>query len=77
MSFKTLEIVVLERDLPEREPRKGDLGTVVHVYENEGLEVELVTAASRTEALVTLQDCDVRAVGDSDLVSVRPIRRSA
>jgi len=77
MSFKTLDTVVLERDLPEHALRKGDLGTVVHVYENGGLEVEFVTAAGQTEALVTLRDSDVRPVGDFDLVSVRPARRSA
>jgi hypothetical protein len=77
MRFKTLDTVVLERDLPEHSLRKGDLGAVVHVYENGGLEVEFVTAAGRTEALVALRDSDVRAVAESDLVSVRPFRRSA
>ena len=77
MDFKTLETVVLERDMPEHGLRKGDLGAVVHVYDGGGLEVEFVTAAGRTEALVSLRSSDVRAVADFDLVSVRPFRRSA
>ena len=77
MKFKSLETVVLERDMPEHGLRKGDLGAVVHVYENGDLEVEFVTAAGRTEALVALRNSDVRAVADFDLVSVRPFRRSA
>ncbi len=77
MEYKTLDTVVLNRDLPERGLRKGDLGAVVHVYEPEGLEVEFVTASGRTEALVSLLASDVRAVGESDLVSVRTFRRSA
>jgi hypothetical protein len=77
MEHKTLDTVVLKRDLPEYGLRKGDLGAVVHVYEPEGLEVEFVTASGRTEALVSLLASDVRAVGESDLVSVRTFRRSA
>ena len=77
MEYKTLDTVVLNRDLPEYGLRKGDLGAVVHVYDPEGLEVEFVTASGRTEALVSLLAYDVRAVGESDLVSVRTFRRSA
>lgn len=77
MAFKVLETVVLERDMPDYGLRKGDLGAVVHVYASGGLEVELVTAAGRAGAVVSLRDSDVRAVADSDLVSVRTFRRSA
>jgi Domain of unknown function (DUF4926) len=77
MEYKTLDTVVLNRDLPEYGLRKGDLGAVAHVYEPEGLEVEFVTASGRTEALVSLLASDVRAVGESNLVSVRTFRRSA
>ncbi|MBI1850440.1 MAG: DUF4926 domain-containing protein [Planctomycetes bacterium] len=78
MRFKVPDTVVLERDLPDLGLRKGDLGAVVQVYEPDGLEVEFVTAAGTTEALVTLNVNDVRAVRNSDLMSVRPFsRRSA
>ena len=78
MKFNTLDTVVLNRDLPDQGLRKGDLGAVVQVCAPDGLEVEFVTASGRTEALVTLKVTDVRAVGDSDLVSVRRFtRRSA
>ena len=77
MGFKTLETVVLERDMSDYGLRKGDLGAVVHVYDGGGLEVEFVTAAGQSGAVVSLRDSDVRAVADSDLVSVRPFRRSA
>ena len=71
MNFKTLDTVVLTRDLPEHGRQKGDLGAVVQVYEPDGVEVEFVTASGRTEALVTLKIDDVRHVVDSDLISVR------
>lgn len=77
MRFKLLDTVVLDRDLPEHGLRKNDLGAVVEVYEPDGLEVEFVTASGRTQALVTLREGDVRAVADEDLISVRPIDKSA
>jgi hypothetical protein len=77
MKFKQLDTVVLDRDVPESELRKGDLGAVVQIYEPDGLEVEFVTASGRTQALVTLHLSDVRAVMDEDLVSVRPLHRGA
>lgn len=77
MRFKLLDTVVLDRDLPDRGLRRGDLGAVVQIYEPDGLEVEFVTASGRTQALVSLTVGDVRAVGDDDLIAVRPFGRSA
>lgn len=75
MTYRHLDTVVLDRDLPEHGLRKGDLGAVVEVHEPDGLEVEFVTASGRTAALVTLSFQDVRPAADDDLISVR--RRSA
>jgi hypothetical protein len=77
MNFKPLDIVVLNKDLPRAGLKLGDLGAVVEVYEPDALEVEFVTASGKTEALLTLGVADVRAVGDTDLVSVRPYSRTA
>lgn len=73
MEFKPLETVVLERDLAENGLKKGDLGAVVQVYEPDGLEVEFVTAAGKTKALLTLTVRDVRPVRDTDLIAVRSV----
>ncbi len=73
MRFKTLDVVVLERDLQDHGLRKGDLGAVVQTYEPDGLEVEFVMAAGRTKAVVTLTRRDVRAVADTDLIAVRSL----
>jgi hypothetical protein len=77
MEFRTLDVVVLGRDLPSHRLRKGDLGAVVHVYSPDGLEVEFVTAAGKTKAVVTLSKTDVREVRDTDLISVRSIEAPA
>lgn len=73
MRFDELETVVLARDLPEHGLREGDLGAVVQVYEPDGLEIEFVTAAGKTRALVTLGVGDVRKVRDTDLIAVRSV----
>jgi len=77
MTYRLLDTVVLNRDLPEHGLRRGDLGAVVEVYAPDGLEVEFVTASGRTVALVTMRGEDVRPVADDDLVSVRSCRHSA
>ena len=77
MKFKTLDTVVLDCDLPDHGLQKGDLGAVVQIYRPDGLEVEFVSAAGQTEALLTLKERDVRAVAANDLVSVRRLNRSA
>lgn len=77
MTYKATDIVVLDRDFPEFGLRKGDLGAVVQIYEQDGLEVEFVTASGQTEALVTVKKSDVRPVADSDMVTVRPFRRAS
>jgi Domain of unknown function (DUF4926) len=42
MKVHKLETLVLERDIPERGLRKGDLGAIVELYEPDGLDVEFV-----------------------------------
>jgi hypothetical protein len=77
MDYSSLETVVLDRDLPDHGLKRGDLGTVVEVYEPDGIEVEFVTASGRTGALLTLEVADVRRVADTDLMSVRQFAPSA
>lgn len=77
MDYKPFDSVVLTRDLPAEGLRSGDLGAIVEIYEPDGFEVEFVTASGRTGALVTLRSTDLRPVADSDLVTVRKLRRIA
>lgn len=77
MAFQILETVVLARDLPAHGLKAGDLGAVVHVYAPDGVEVEFVTAAGKTQALLTLREADLRRVEATDLVAVRRLPKSA
>lgn len=71
MDFALLDTVVLNRDLPAHGLRAGDLGAVVEVYPDNGVEVEFVRASGSTKALVTLKPSDLRAVAASDILAVR------
>jgi len=71
MEFERLECVVLVRDILEYGLRAGDLGTVVEVYPEGGLEVEFVTGSGMTQALLTLSEQDVRRIDSHDLLTTR------
>jgi len=75
VNFHVLDSVVLERDVPEHGLRKGDLGTIVEVYQPDGLGVEFVVVSGETVAVVTLAARDVRRVSPEDLLTVRSVRR--
>lgn len=76
MTLALLDTVVLTRDLPESGLRSGDVGAIVEVYED-AYEVEFVTGAGRTQALLALSEADLRRIGSGDLLTVRPFSQSA
>lgn len=71
-TFRELDTVVLDRDVPELGLQKGDLGAIVHVHDSDTFEVEFVRASGETQALVTLKAPDLRATTDHDIPAVRP-----
>ncbi|MFQ5874050.1 MAG: DUF4926 domain-containing protein [Dehalococcoidia bacterium] len=71
MKLDELECVVLTHDVPEYGLRAGDLGTVVQVYPEGGVEVEFVKGSGHTQALLTLTERDVRKIESQDLLSTR------
>ena len=73
MTFALLDTVVLTRDLPQDGLRPGDLGAVVELYGDDGVEVEFVQPSGDTKALVTLKTTDLRSVSEGDILAVRPL----
>jgi hypothetical protein len=51
--LQLLDVVVLDRDLPEHNLRRGDLGTIVHLHDANAMDVEFLNASGGTQALVT------------------------
>lgn len=69
-----LDTVALTRDLPEQGLACGDLGAVVHVYQDRrAYEVEFVTLTGATLAVVTLEASDVRPLRDREIAHARQV----
>lgn len=71
MKFEKIECVVLTHDIHNHGLRAGDLGTVVEIYPEGGLEVEFVRGSGFTQALLTLTEHDVRKIDPFDLSTTR------
>jgi hypothetical protein len=72
--IKEFDRVVLIVSLPEKRLMKGDVGTVVMVYNNnEGYEVEFFTLDGNTFAVETLKASDIRPVKNNELPHVREV----
>ena len=73
-----LDTVVLQRDFPEHSLKQGDIGAVVHCYQNgAAYEVEFVTAEGKTVALLTLTASDIRPMADTEILHARKLTESA
>jgi len=73
MKYKNYEIVVLEKDVLAHGLKCGDTGTIVELYEPDGVEVEFVNGAGGTKAVLTLNENDIRHLSESDMLAVRPV----
>jgi hypothetical protein len=72
--IKEHECVVLLQDLPENSLKAGDIGTVVHIHKGRtGYEVEFITLAGQTVAIVTLLPGQLRPISRHDLAHVRDL----
>ncbi len=71
MTFREHDIVVLTAARPEAGLKPGDVGTVVHCYDEASAEVEFTTAAGDTIAVVTLPIAQLRAPTAMDVAAVR------
>lgn len=68
------ELVVLTNPLPEHGLETGDVGTIVHIYEDsKAYEVEFVTGSGETVAVVTLPPEAIRPVDTTEILHVRKI----
>jgi hypothetical protein len=65
-------LVVLDCDLEHEKLHRGDVGTVVHVYEHgAAYEVEFVDGGGATVALITVDAGDVRRILPGEVLHAR------
>lgn len=70
--FDELDTVVLTHDIAKYKLKKGDLGTVIHLYHGEkAIEVEFVAASGKTIAVLTLGSKDIRPMANHEILHVR------
>jgi len=68
------DCVVLTQDVPEEGLQAGDIGTVVHIHQGgAGYEVEFMTLAGETLAVVTLLPAQIRPIARWDVAHVREL----
>lgn len=64
--------VVLTEPLAEEGLEAGDVATVVHVYpDGAAFEVEFVTLAGETEAVVTVEAAQIRPISAREIAHAR------
>ena len=69
-----LDLVALKRGVTEHGLRKGDVGTVVHLYaDGQAFAVEMMTGDGATVAVLTLPLTDVRPLGSQEILHVREV----
>jgi hypothetical protein len=69
-----LDTVVLTHDVQEYNLQKGDIGAVVHCYEDGCLyEVEFISGEGNTIAVVTLNNKDIRLMRQREILHVREL----
>jgi hypothetical protein len=72
--IKEHDSVVLTRNLPHEHLQSGDIGVVVYVHKgSRAFEVEFITYAGKSLAVVTLEAADIRPVNTRMLPHMREI----
>lgn len=73
--LKEHDRIVLTSDIPEESLKAGDVGTIVHVYENgNAFEIELLALDGHTAAIATVPASQVRSVTARDITHARQYR---
>lgn len=71
MNVNLLDTVILQKDFPEYGLKYGDIGAVVELYGTAAMEVEFVTTTGETQALLTLEDNDIRLAKPDEIPTAR------
>ncbi len=72
--MRELDTVVVNKDIPDHGIERGDIGVVVHTYEDKSaVEVEFVSGEGTTLGVITLQSEDVRLMKKDEILHVREL----
>jgi len=72
--IRELDLIVLSHNIDEYGLKVGDVGPVVHCYNDSvGFEVEFVTAEGKTVAVLTLTNKDIRPFKHAEILHSREV----
>jgi len=70
--IKEHDQVVLLHDIFEKDLKRDDIGTVIHIYpKTEAFEVEFTTLGGQTIAVATLKSSEIRETDSRDIPHAR------
>lgn len=72
--IKELDSIVLTVDVPQQGLKKGDVGTVVLMHDTKGCEVEFMTLAGETLAVISLPVDQIRPIGQREIAQARSLQ---
>lgn len=72
--IKELDRIILNKDIPVSNLKKGDIGTVVMIHnDGQGYEVEFITLDGQTITVETLSGSEVREIRKREIAHARVI----
>ncbi|MCB2262673.1 MAG: DUF4926 domain-containing protein [Candidatus Thiosymbion ectosymbiont of Robbea hypermnestra] len=72
--MKETDLIVLTHDIAEHSLKTGDVGTIIHCYDDKvGFEIEFVTAEGKTIVVLTLTTKDIRAFDNMEILHAREV----
>ncbi|HPG41255.1 MAG TPA: DUF4926 domain-containing protein [bacterium] len=70
--MKEFDLIALKHDIQDYGLKSGDVGTVVHCYDDkDGFEVEFITAGGKTIAVLTLSTRDIKPFEKAEILHIR------
>jgi len=76
--MKEFDLIALKHDIKEHGLKSGDVGTIVHCYDDKnGFEVEFITAVGKTIAVLTLSTLDIKPFEKTEILHVRDTAMAA
>ena len=77
MKYKLFEEIVLNKDIPGKELKKGDLATIVEYHPvpdgEDGYSLEIFNVLGDTIAVITVPESAIEPLTEDEIFSVRPL----
>jgi len=77
MKYRLFEEIVLDRDIPGKKLKKGDVATIVEYYHvpggEDGYSLEIFNAVGDTIAVITLPESAIQPFTEDEVFSVRSL----